>query len=116
MTLSVEELGIRVVLISCTWLLSIQTTQLSHFLHNQAEIVWIFCDWEIQVSTWGLELELSTPLLDQCVTIELQESHSIEIKDSDLLDLVSSWKIATIFQVLFTLNVFNLELCVLENY
>ena len=28
MTLVLEELGIRVVLISCTWLLSIQTTQL----------------------------------------------------------------------------------------
>ena len=64
MTVSVEELGIRVVLISCTWLLSIQTTQLSPFLHNQGEIVWTCCDWEIQVSSTGFELEFSPPQLN----------------------------------------------------
>ena len=45
----------------CTSLLSILTTQLSPFLHNQGEIVWTCCDWEIQVSTSGLELEFSPP-------------------------------------------------------
>ncbi len=64
MTLSAEELGIRVVLISCTWLLSIQTTQLSPFLHNQGEIVWTCWVWEIQVSTSGFELEFSPPQLN----------------------------------------------------
>ena len=64
MTLSAEELGIRVVLISCTWLLSIQTTQFSPFLHNQGEIVWTCCVWEIQVSTSGFELEFSPPQLN----------------------------------------------------
>ncbi len=63
MTLFVEELGIRVVLISCTWLLSIQTTQLSPFLHNQGEIMWKCCDWEIQVSTSGFELKFLPPQL-----------------------------------------------------
>ncbi len=52
MTLSVEELGIMV-LISC-----IQTTQYSPFLHNQGEIVRLYCNWEIRVSTSGFELEL----------------------------------------------------------
>ena len=64
MTLSVKELGIRVVLISCTGLLSIQTIQLCPFLHNHGEIVWTCCDWEIQVSTSGFELEFSPPQLN----------------------------------------------------
>ena len=49
---------------TCTWLLSIQTTQLSSFLHNQGENVWTCCDWEIQVTTSGLELVFSPPQLN----------------------------------------------------
>ena len=64
MTLSVDELGIRVVLILCTRLLSIQTTQQSPFLHNQGKFVWMFCDCEIRVSTSGLKLEFSPPQLN----------------------------------------------------
>ncbi len=64
MKLSAEELGIRAVLILCTWPLSIQTTQQSPFLHNQGEIVWMYCLWEIRVSTAGLELEFSPPQLN----------------------------------------------------
>ena len=51
---------VRVVLILCTWLLGIQTTQLSYHLcytiHNQGEVAWMNSDWDIRVATWGLEL------------------------------------------------------------
>ena len=33
-------------------------------LHNQGEIVWTCCDWEIQVSTTGFEHEFSPPQLN----------------------------------------------------
>ena len=59
-----KEHGIRAALILCTWLLGIQTTQLSPFLHNQGEIVWTCCVWEIQVSISGFELEFSPPQLN----------------------------------------------------
>ncbi len=50
---SLEELGIRVVLISCTWLLIIQITQLSPFIPNQVEIVWTCCDYKGVVQSKG---------------------------------------------------------------
>ncbi len=63
-----------VVLISCTWLLSIQTTQLSPFLHihNQGEIVWTCCDWEILVSPPQLNvlpLSYDAPYYYYCKTL-----------------------------------------------
>ncbi len=70
MTLSIEELGIRAILISCTWQLSIQTTQLSPFVHNQGEIVWTCCYWEIQVH-FGVWTRILTTAI-QCVAIELR--------------------------------------------
>ena len=33
-------------------------------LRNQGEIVWTCCDWEIQVSTKGFDLEFSPPQLN----------------------------------------------------
>ncbi len=55
---SAEELGIRVVFILCTRLLSIQTTKLKQPIW---EDVWMHCDWIIQDSPSGLELKISPP-------------------------------------------------------
>ena len=62
MMLSVEELGIRVVLMHMT--IEYPNYPIISLLTQPREIVWTCCDWEIQVFTSGLELEFSPPQLN----------------------------------------------------
>ena len=59
MTLSVEEAWDK----GCTdimyMIIEYPNYPIISLLHNQGKIMWTCCDWEIQVSTSGLELEFS---------------------------------------------------------